>query len=164
MSSDLINRPFKPLRKGMSVLVRRLFRIPLLWSPVIWLISCNGFPTPSSNWLARIIMAREMILTACSCKGKNCLQAVDHLSSKSILRFCLDIPGTLSKNSLGHRYGALALQPIYPSRDYNITIKPNTCLSCQFEIRGCVSKQRKGQNARLAGLVKIKESVLGLRL
>jgi hypothetical protein len=54
-------------------------------------------------------MAREMTLTACSCKGGNLLEAVDYVSSKSILRFCLDIPGTLSKNSLGHRYGALAL-------------------------------------------------------
>lgn len=50
-----------------------------------------------------------MILTACSCKGGNRLKAVDYVSSKSILRFCLDIPGTLSKNSLGHRYGAQAL-------------------------------------------------------
>jgi hypothetical protein len=87
------------------------------------LTSCNGFPTASSNWLARIIMAREMILTACSCKGENCLKAVDYVSSKSMLRFCLDIPGTLSKNSLGHRYGALARHPINPRRDCNLKIR-----------------------------------------
>jgi hypothetical protein len=141
----------------MSALVPRLFRIPLPWSPATWLTSCNGFPTASSNWLARIIMEREMISTACSCKGENRLKAMGYVSSKSILRICLDIPGSLSKNSLGHHMALWrAIQSIQaeivisqlvqsfvfhaPSPD---TVRRNSAGGKYFRLAGLLSKNQR---------------------
>ncbi len=94
ISANLITRPLKLSPKVMSASERRLSKIPLLWLHGTWSTLCNGFPTASSNWLARITMASGMTLTACNCKGLEGRQWII-CSLKAFGMFCPDIPGAL---------------------------------------------------------------------
>lgn len=94
ISANLITRPLKLSPKVMSASERRLSKIPLLWLHETWSTLCNGFPTASSNWLARITMASGMTLTACNCKGLEGRQWII-CSLKAFGMFCPDIPGAL---------------------------------------------------------------------